>query len=126
VLHILLSDLRDLLNWLSEWLLFRRQSFKMSLAIRLADMKQRAFNRQYHVMLMALPKGDRLVSANRDEIMAFRRKKWLPPKTGMAELQRSIFYSTPLNRNNRSTPRERADAKRKYLRYACRNSRFVR
>ncbi|MDR1674946.1 MAG: hypothetical protein LBR86_00515 [Tannerella sp.] len=124
--HVIITDLRELCDWLRDWFHYRRQSFKMSLAIRLADLKQRAYNRQYHVMIMTLPQGDRLVSVTRDEIQSFKRKKWLPKRTGMIELEKSIFYSTPAGRNNRSTVGERAEARKKYLRYACRSSRFTR
>lgn len=90
----------------------------MGLAIRLADMKQRAWNKQYHVMLIALPGGDKLVSVNRDDIKKMKLKKWLPKKTNMFNLRDSIFYSTPINRNNKSTPKEREKAKKKYIKYA--------
>lgn len=123
---MIISDFREFCAWLRDWSQYRRQSFKMSLAIRLADIKQRAYNRQYHVMIMALPQGDRLVSVTRDEIQAFKRKKWLPKKRGMLELEKSIFYSTPAGRNNRSTTGERAAARKKYLKYACRRNRFIR
>ncbi len=120
ILKILRSDIKEAVVALRNWLFFRRQSFKMGLAIRLADMKQRAWNKQYHVMLVELPDGERLVSVNNQDINRFKRKRWLPKKTGMHELKKegSIFYSTPLDRNNRSTAADRAAAKEKYLRYA--------
>jgi hypothetical protein len=112
------SDFREFREWLRNWLFYRRQAFKMGLAIRLADIKQRAFNRQYHVMLLVLPTGEKLTSVSRRDIQLFKRKKWLPKKMGMVELERSIFYSTPVNRNNTSTPEDRRRAKEKYMRYA--------
>ena len=93
---------------------------KMSLAIHLADIKQKAFNRQYHVMLLELPQGDRLVSINKEEINRFKRKKWLPKKATMLDLRESIFYSTPLSRNNKAAPKDRKKAKEKYLKYTKR------
>ena len=90
----------------------------MTLAIKLADIKQKAFNKQYHVMLLSLPTGDKLVSVNGDDIVSLKRKKWLPKDIGMLELKKtSIFYSTPLSRNNKSTPEQRREAKRKYIKY---------
>ena len=118
----MVSDFKEFRVWLFNWLFYRRQSIKMSLAMKLADIKQRAYNKRYHVMLLDLPGGDKLVSVNRDDIERFRRKKWLPKKIGMIELEnKSIFYSTPLNRNNKSTQEERAKAKEKYLKYAKKN-----
>jgi hypothetical protein len=113
-----LSDFKEFRVWAHNWLFYRRQSFKMSLAIRLADIKQRAFNKQYHVMILELPGGDKLTSVNRDDIQILKRKKWLPKNLKMIELTNSIFYSTPLNRNNKSTPQERKNAREKYLKYA--------
>lgn len=114
----IISDFKEFRIWFLNWLFYRRHAIKMSLAIRLADMKQKAFNKQYHVMLMELPSGDKLVSVNRDEINNLKRKKWLPKNACMLSLRDSIFYSTPLNRNNTSTPGDRKVAKEKYLKYA--------
>jgi hypothetical protein len=88
---------------MANWMFYHRYAIKMSLAIRLSDIKQKAFNKQFHVMLMELSSGDRLVSVNRDEINKLKRKKWLPKNASMLDLRDSIFYSTPLNRNNTSS-----------------------
>lgn len=122
----IIADFKEYRVWLGNWLFYRRHAIKMGLAIRLADMKQKAFNKQYHVMLMEVPvkksRGtcyvDKLVSVNKEEINRLKRKKWLPKNTSMLGLRDSIFYSTPLSRNNKSTPQDRKAAKEKYLRYA--------
>ncbi|MDR0823907.1 MAG: hypothetical protein LBN74_02360 [Prevotella sp.] len=114
----IVSDFKEFRIWLLNWLFYRRYAIKMSFAIRLADMKQKAFNKQFHVMLMELASGDKLVSVNRDEINKMKRKKWLPKNTNMLSLRDLIFYSTPLSRNNKSTPADRRKAKEKYLKYA--------
>jgi hypothetical protein len=77
----------------------------------------KAFNKQFHVMLMELSSGDKLVSVNRDEINKLKRKKWRPKNASMLDLRDSIFYSTPLNRNNTSSTGDRKKAKEKYLKY---------
>jgi len=120
MLKEILSDLKEFGVWISNWFFYRRQSIKMTLAIKLADIKQKAFNRQYHIMLLSLPKGDKLVSVCRADIENFKRKKWLPKTTVMSELvhSNSVFYSTALNLNNKSTTEERKTAKEKYLKYA--------
>jgi len=120
MLKEIVSDFKEFHVWFSNWLFYRRQSIKMNLAIKLADIKQKAFNRQYHIMLLSLPKGDKLVSVNRNDIENFKRKKWLPKTTKMSDLihSTSVFYSTPLSRNNKSTPEERKEAREKYLKYA--------
>jgi len=116
----IVQDFREYGVWFGNWLFFKRQSVKMNLAIRLADVKQKAFNKQYHIMLLCLPTGEKLVSVNRDDIMRLKRKKWLPKDMSTFDLTHSysIFYSTPLNRNNKSSREERRAAREKYLKYA--------
>ena len=115
----IVSDFKELYVWFANWVFYRRHAFKLNLAIRLADMKQQAFNKQYHVMLIETPKGDKLVSVNNTDIERFKQKKWLPKNEGMLELkQKSIFYSTPLTRNNKSTVKQRKEAREKYTKYA--------
>jgi hypothetical protein len=109
------NDFRELAAWIGLWFRYRKHAFKMSLAIRMADIKQQAFNRRYHVMLVQLPEGDRLAAVSRREIAALKRKKWLPRHLSKEMLDKSVFYSTPLERNNRATASERSAAKRKYM-----------
>lgn len=118
VFKTIYTDYKEAKQSLKAWFFYRRQSIKMSLAIRLADMKQKAWNKQYHVMLIELPSGDKLVSINRDDIKKMKLKKWLPKNACVFSLRDSIFYSTPLSRNNKSTPKERKQAREKYIKYA--------
>lgn len=127
VISIVRNDFKEYYIWLCNTFFYWRHSLKMSLAIRLADLKQKAYNRQYHVMLLELPKkingkvcyDNKLVSVCRSDIERFKRKRWIPKQIGMIELkQTSFFYSTPLNRNNKTTAEERKEAKKKYIRYA--------
>lgn len=139
ILDIIRSDFYEYRIGLANWFFYKRHSMKMSLAIRLADMKQQAFNKQYHVMLLELPVKEKvkvkaegkkhtiervrltnkLVSVNRDDIKRFKRKKWLPKRVDMLSLKdNSFFYSTPLSRNNKSTRQEREAARKKYIKYA--------
>jgi len=115
----IIQDFKEYGIFLKKWIFYKRHSIKMSLAIRLADIKQKAFNRQYHVMLIALPSGDRLTSINREDVKILVRKKWLPKDTTYFGLTHSdsVFYSTPISRNNKSTPEERKEAREKYLKY---------
>ena len=50
----IVDDYREFMVWLKEWLFLKRLSIKMSLAIKLADIKQMAYNRQFHIMLLVL------------------------------------------------------------------------
>jgi len=116
----IIQDFREFRVWFGNWFFYKRQSWKMSLAIRLADIKQKAFNKQFHIMLLTLPAGEKLVSVTRGDIERLKRKKWLPKDLNFFSLKHSnsIFYSTPVSRNNKSTPEERREAKEKYLKYA--------
>ena len=119
ILSIIRSDLRDLKVFLYNWFAYRRQSFKMSLAMKMADIKQKAWNKQYHVVLLELPAEDKLVTINREDFFRFKRKKWLPKQIGWSDfLRSSAFYSTPLSRNNKVSKAERKAAKDKYMKYA--------
>ena len=120
MLKEIIKDFKEYRVWFYNWFFYRRQSIKMNLAIRLADIKQKAFNKQYHIMLLCLPAGEKLVSVSRDDISRLKRKKWLPKNVSAFSLTHSdsVFYSTPLDRNNKSTPKERKEAKEKYLKYA--------
>jgi len=115
----IIQDFKEYYVWLSNWSFYKRQSIKMSLAIRLADIKQKAFNKQYHIMILSLPQGEKLVSVSKSDIQIMIRKKWLPKDISYFSLihGNSIFYSTPLSRNNKSTPEERKSAREKYMRY---------
>jgi hypothetical protein len=116
------QDCKEFFIYLNNWIFYKRQSIKMELSIRLADVKQKAFNKQYHILLLSLPKCEKLVSVNRDDIIRMKRKKWLPKNTSIFDLlhSESTFYSTPLNRNNKSSATERKAAKAKYLKYSKR------
>lgn len=120
VFGVIKKDAIDLWYWFKEWLFFYRQSIEMNKAIKLADIRQQAENMQIHVMLIDLPQGASLIPVSRDDIQTYKRKGWLPKNACMISLKRdSIFYSTPLNRNNKSTPEERKKAKKIYLEHVA-------
>jgi hypothetical protein len=107
--------------WAQKIYYLRRHSLRMKLAISLADMKQKAFNKRYFVMLMETSKGEKLVSINRNELVRIKRKGWLPKTFGYLELQQEAFYQTDLARNNKATRHERAATLRRYRRYIEKN-----
>lgn len=114
----IVSDFKEFRIWFFNWLFYRRHTIKMNLAIRLADMKQKAFNKRYFIMLLELPSGDRLVSINNDEFKKLKTKKWLPKNMNYLDLEEQSFYQTPLSKNNTVNKKERVKAKKKYLKYA--------
>ena len=115
----IIADFKEAKDTLKEWLFYRRQSFKMSLAIKMADIKQKAWNKQYHVVLLSLPAEDKLVTIRRNDFFRYQRKKWIPKHIRWTDfLRSSVFYSTPLSRNNKVSKEDREKAKAKYMKYA--------
>jgi|GEM_PF-950899 len=111
-------DFKEYRIWFQNWLFYWRHSIKMSLAIKLADIKQKAFNKRYFIMLLELSAGDKLVSINNKEFDKCKRKGWLPKRMTMLELERESFYQTALSRNNKVSSKDRKAAKERYLKYA--------
>jgi hypothetical protein len=71
-MHIIIQDIKDFLNWWKQFLFTKRHAFKLKLAMKLADMKQQAFNKQYFVILSP---NDKLVSINNKEIERLKRTR---------------------------------------------------
>ncbi|MBF0651060.1 hypothetical protein IR083_19775 [Dysgonomonas sp. GY75] len=120
VFGIIYSDFNEARLSLKEWFFCRKQAIRMDIAINLADTKQRGWNKQFIVMLMNLPSGDRLVSIHRDKFLEYQRAGLLPKRLKWSDCKRQAFYRTPECRNNKATPQERTEAKEKYIRYAKR------
>lgn len=114
----IIADFREFKTWLYDMLFYRKHAFKMNLAIRLADMKQKAYNKRYFVMLMEIPGGDKLVSFNNEEFEIMKRINWLPRYMSYLDLQKEAFYQTDLQRNNSLSRTERFKAYERYTRYA--------
>lgn len=65
------TDIQQAIKWIKEYLFYKRHAIRLALAIRLADMKQKGWNKQYFVILS---QTDRLISVNNDEIERLKRK----------------------------------------------------
>jgi hypothetical protein len=118
------ADTAFTLKWARKMHTLWRHSLRMKLAISLADMKQKAFNRRYHIMLMETPKGEKLVSITREDLNRLKRKKWLPKTFSHLDLEREAFYSTPLALNNKTPKQKRLAALKRYKRYIEKHSRL--
>lgn len=101
----------------------RTEAVKLRLAIYLSDIKQKARNRRFHVVLMQVGNNEngepitRLRSIDNQGFKYCKRKGWLPKRMTMVELEQKAFYSTPLSRNNTEKYDARKRAMRKYMRY---------
>ncbi|MDR2917836.1 MAG: hypothetical protein LBV72_00515 [Tannerella sp.] len=111
------QDLLEINGHLAKKYVLWRQSLRLKLAMSLADMKQRATNKRYYIMTMEVPKGEKLVSINRDDLNRLKRKKWLPKNFSHLDLERESWYQTDLKRNNSLTKEEQAKAMKRYRKY---------
>jgi hypothetical protein len=109
--------------YVADYLKLCKAALEMYFAIKLADMKQRAFNRQYHVMRMETGNAERhrLICVSNRDIKAMRLKGAIPKGLGMFELSRQewFYYSTPLSRNNAERREARLKAMARFRNYAA-------
>lgn len=115
LLQIIKSDFREYCRLLRKWLFLRRHATKLSLAIRVADMKQLAFNKQITVILNQKRKFEWWTNA---DFKKARREKRIPKNWCALDLAQVTFYQTPVSRNNRTSKEDRAKYKKKYMAYA--------
>lgn len=115
--------INELIYHVRAWFILSLEAIKLKLAIWLSDMKQKANNRRYFVVLLTVghnkngtPKT-RLRSINNHEFKHLKRIKWLPKRMTTLELEQKCFYATPLSNNNKWTKEQRAEAKARYLNY---------
>ena len=114
---------RELVYHVRAWLILSIEAFKLRLAIMLADIKQKARNRRFFVVLLATgidKKGKpvfKLRSVDNEDIKTYKRMGWLPRRMTTLEVDQKCFYATPLSRNNTGSREERQKAMDKYLRY---------
>lgn len=99
------------------------EAMKLKLAVYLSDIKQKARNKRYFVVIatVGIDKNgrpiDKLRSINNQEFKHLKRIGWLPKRMSYLELSEKCFYSTDLKRNNKQTKEERTKAMERYIRY---------
>ena len=99
------------------------EALKLRLAIYLADVRQKARNRRFHVVLMIVGIDrygrpiERLRSIDNEGFKYCKRNGWLPKRMTYVEMSQKAFYSTELKRNNSLTREERRKAMRRYMTY---------
>jgi hypothetical protein len=117
------EGIKELAFHVRSYIILRIEAFKLKLAMRLSDIKQRAKNKRFHVVLMEVgvnKHGDpirRLRSIDNTGFDYCRKKGWLPKKMSYLELEKLAFYSTPISLNNSYSKEDRAEAIEKYMKY---------
>lgn len=93
-----------------------RKKIELSLAIKLANLKQQAFNRRFFVIL---DHRDKLIALCNNDVKNLKQKKYLPKNLSALDLIEKSFYYTPLSRNNdgKITPESRRRKKDLYMKY---------
>lgn len=110
------TPLCHFLHWITIYLYLIRKSIALSLAISLADLKQKAFNRRFFVILNH---NDTLVTVSNTDIKRLKQKGYLPKNLTHYDILEKSFYYTPASRNNSQsiTPEQRRRKRRLYLAY---------
>lgn len=112
---VILSDIKDTINWWRKYTHTKRHAFKLKLAIRLADMKQSAFNKQYFVVLTP---GNKLIAINNNDVKMLKRNNLLDKRMDGMKLRKMSFYYTAFGQNNKMSKQEQLEAKHRYITYA--------
>jgi hypothetical protein len=111
----IIKDFKEFKSWVNEYLFVKRFSTKLYLAIKLADIKQKAFNKQYFVVLA--PDG-RLVAINNKDIKKLKQRNLIDKHMDSLSIKRKSFYYTSQSKNNTMPDKERLEAKTRYLTYS--------
>lgn len=93
-----------------------KKSIALSLAISFANLKQKAFNRRFFVILNH---NDKLITVCNIDIKRLKQKGYLPKHLTHYDILEKSFYYTPVFRNNSAkiTPEQRRRKRRVYLAY---------
>ena len=91
----------------------------MALATRLADMRQRATNKQQYVLPIDIGCGvERLKVFDNRGFDRMKRAGWLPRHASYLDLVRDCVYITRHSRINKTSSEDRAKARARYFKYA--------
>lgn len=106
----------SIIQFLKQWFFLKRKSIQLSLAIRLCDLKQQAFNRRYFVIL---DHNDKLISLSKEDINRMKRMRMIQKNVTHIDLMEKAFYYTPLSRNDSCalSPEERKKRRETYMKY---------
>lgn len=106
----------SIIQFLKQWFYLRRKSIQLSLAIRLCDLKQQAFNRRYFVIL---DHNDKLISLSKEDINRMKRMRMIQKNVTHLDLMEKAFYYTPLSRNDSCalSLEERKKRRETYMKY---------
>lgn len=110
----------ELKDFVSNWLFLRRQAIRLSLFCRLADMKQRAHNKKYYVIVY----GGRLRMFSDAELQ--RKYYYGALKSPVSYVKHKALYSTPSPSSSRKlSPKEKEEMRKQRKKAIATYSKFV-
>lgn len=123
----IISDFREIGEYLKDAYTVIVSSIKIRLLIFMADLLQKVHNKRFFVSVIVKPviKGNRIVGEserlkifNNDMFKEYKRKGWMPKRMTTVQLQEKCFYFTPISRNNKVSKESRKAAIRQYTQYS--------
>ena len=115
MLKLIAADFKEYYSLFKEWIYFKRHALKLKVAMKFADIKQAAFNKQFFVVMAG---NGKLIAVNNDDVKRLKRLKMMDKRMDGMKLRKLSFYYTPASKNNTMTTEELADAKDRYMQYA--------
>jgi hypothetical protein len=109
------QDFKEYYFVFKDWVYFKRHALKLKVAMKFADIKQAAFNKQFFVILAG---NGKLVAVNNDDVKRLKQAKMLDKRMDGLTLRRMSFYYTSNSKNNTMSAEQLADAKDRYFKYA--------
>lgn len=112
----------ELVVWVKQIPFLIAYSIKMRLAIALADMQQKAFNKRFFVINVVKKYRNGkpvmvLRSINNKSFDMLKKKGYLPKNMSYLDLSAKSYYQTELKRNNTQKLEARQKAMRRYRQY---------
>lgn len=123
----IISDFREIGEYLKDAYTVIVSSIKIRLLIFMADLLQKVHNKRFFVSIIVKPviKSNRIVGEterlkifNNDMFKEYKRKGWMPKRMTTVQLQEKCFYFTPVSKNNKVSKESRKTAIRQYSQYS--------
>lgn len=101
---------------LKLWIRLKKSSIQLSIAIRVAKQKQKAFNKRFYVMP---DYNGKLIALSKDDVNNLKRIKVMDKRVSHLDLMRECFYYTPLALNGfgKISEEDRLEKKKAWLKY---------
>lgn len=123
----IISDFREIGEYLKDAYTVIVSGIKIRLLIFMADLLQKVHNKRFFVSVIVKPviknnkivgETERLKIFNNDMFKEYKRKGWMPKRMTTVQLQEKCFYFTPISRNNKVSKESRKAAIRQYTQYS--------